>query len=134
MGTHLTGGIFDDGLWQTRYVKLLGIPTRCYFLPNGSVGKRFINLLTNELKSLRTQCWNSEKFLEIPIVILQQKEHITVWKDVRECISVHMDAWERKEFDSLVNDTIAVVNENMGQMRNGDDDTYRAKVATRLIL
>ncbi len=44
-----------------------------------------------------------------------------------------MDAWESDEFDSLVNGTISVAQEKMGQMRNGDNDSHWAKVATRLI-
>ena len=123
-GTHLTGGILDDGLWQTIYTKLLGIPIRRYCLPNGAVGKCFINMLTNKLKGVRTGCWNSEKILAFPIVILQQKGHITGSKDVCKCISIRMNAWDRDEFDSLVNDTIAVAQENMGQMQHGNDDAH----------
>ena len=44
-----------------------------------------------------------------------------------------MDAWERGEFDSLVNDTIAVAQEKMGQMRQGNDDAHCTKVVTQLI-
>ena len=49
-GSHLNGGITDDKEWQKYYTRLLTIPTRRYYLPSGSVGKRFVTILANLLR------------------------------------------------------------------------------------
>ena len=48
-GTHLTGGINDDALWQTRWRRISNLTPRFYDAPKGKAGRRFVILLTEEL-------------------------------------------------------------------------------------
>ena len=48
-GTHLTGGIYDDALWQTRWRRISNLTLRFYDAPKGKAGQRFVILLTEEL-------------------------------------------------------------------------------------
>ena len=74
-----------------------------------------------------------QKISSIPNDYSTTKGHITGLKDVCKCIFTRLDAWERDKFDSLANDTITVAQEKMGQMQEGNDDDYCAKVVTWLI-
>jgi hypothetical protein len=51
-GTHLDGGIKEDGTWQERWRKLIALPTQHYDAPNGTMGHRFVRILTEELESI----------------------------------------------------------------------------------
>ena len=45
-GTHLTGGITDDNLWQNRWRRISNLKPRFYDAPKGKAGIRFVTLLT----------------------------------------------------------------------------------------
>jgi hypothetical protein len=51
-GTHLCGDIADDALWQERWRQLVSFPSHVYDVPNGAVGKQFIEKLVLELRGI----------------------------------------------------------------------------------
>ena len=52
-GTHLTGVITDDALWQTRWHRISNLTLRFYGAPKGKAGRRFMTILTNKLQGTR---------------------------------------------------------------------------------
>ena len=48
-GTHLTGVISDDALWQTRWRRISNHTPRFYDAPKGKAGRHFVTILTEEL-------------------------------------------------------------------------------------
>jgi hypothetical protein len=53
-GSHLDGGIKEDGAWQEQWRKLIALPSQRYDAPNGAVGRRFVNILALDLEEFRT--------------------------------------------------------------------------------
>ena len=49
-GTHLDGGIAEDGKWQGWWRDREFTPSRCYKAPSGKVGRRSVNVLVRELR------------------------------------------------------------------------------------
>eukprot|EP00957_Ditylum_brightwellii_P177177 13497098-Ditylum_brightwellii.AAC.1 len=77
-GSHLSGGIVDDKLWQKFWTDLTALPSHRYDVPSGSVGRRFLFALVGILDS---------------VVERRRMEH-------------QMDLWEKGEYTALVEDTI----------------------------
>ena len=48
-GTHLTGGISNNTLWQTRWRKISNLTLRFYDATKVKAGRHFVTLLTKEL-------------------------------------------------------------------------------------
>ena len=44
----------DHSIWTERWVKSVRLPKRLYTLPNGKIGRKYVDLLTHELKLLST--------------------------------------------------------------------------------
>jgi hypothetical protein len=80
-GTHLTGGVDDDGLWQRRWRHMVAYASISYEGPKGQVGKRFLHMLSDEWEGVTDRKWNSERPLIFVLVILQttQGHQIAAW-------------------------------------------------------
>ena len=76
-GTHLDGGITDDGMWQGWWRDLAVMPSKRYEAPCGKVGMRYVNALVRELRGLRDRRWNSERFIVFQTMTLQRARHVT---------------------------------------------------------
>jgi hypothetical protein len=48
-GMHLTGGIADDAIWQERWQQLVLFSLHAYAVPFGTIGKRFVEKVAEEL-------------------------------------------------------------------------------------
>ena len=91
-GTHLTGAILDDNVWQTRWLRMVQIAPTWYNAPPGKIGRRFITLFTpQELRGVCTsRLWNSERPLVFVATILQTTPGVRRSKDIR---LVSNNAW-----------------------------------------
>ena len=81
-GTHLDGGVAEDGLWQGWWRDLAVMPSRRYEAPSGKVGRRFVNALVGELRGIPDRRWNSERFIVFQTVTLQRARHVTASQDI----------------------------------------------------
>ena len=81
-GSHLNGGIRDDALWQARWKKIVSLPPQRYDVPNGKVGKLFIQALQSELHGIVDRKCNSEKFIVFASVILQRSPLVKKARDI----------------------------------------------------
>ena len=71
-GTHLDGGISEDGRWQKWGRDLAVMPPRRYDAPSGKVGRRFVNVLVREMRGMLDRRWNAECFIVFQTVTLQR--------------------------------------------------------------
>ena len=62
-GSHLSGGVVDDGVWQNRWKTLINLPSRRYVSPQRRIGRRFVEMLVKELDGMLRRKWNSERVL-----------------------------------------------------------------------
>ena len=93
-GTHLDGGISEDGRWQKWWRDLAVMPPCRYDAPSGKVGRRFVNVLMREMRGVLVRRWNSERFIVFQTVTLQRARHVTASRDIRRLIEKRLDAWE----------------------------------------
>ena len=63
----------DHSIWTERWVKSVRLPKRLYTLPNDIIGRKYVDLLTHELKLLSTTADStSERVLVMSRVLLQE--------------------------------------------------------------
>ena len=106
-GCHLDGGIEDDHKWQSRWRRLVQHTPARYVVPRGKVGRRFLQILTEEFSRVRERQWNSERPMVFIGVILQKGDGVVRAKDIRQRMTQRMDLWEQGHYVALVDDTEA---------------------------
>jgi hypothetical protein len=62
--------------------------------------------VAEELKGIQSRKWNSEQFIVLQVVILQQSQDVKRSRDVRQRIAKRLGAWEKGQFTMLVEDTL----------------------------
>ena len=105
-GTHLDGGIAEDGAWQDRWLRLVQGTPALYEVPRGKVGRRFLTTLIFEFQGVRERRWNSERVITYIMVTLQRGTGVRRSADIRRRIDRRMDLWVEQCFDTLVSDTL----------------------------
>ena len=72
-GTHLDGGIKDDDMQQACWRKLVALPSQGYNAPGGAVGRRYVRMLTEELRGIHSRKQNSENTLFFKLLFQKSK-------------------------------------------------------------
>ena len=60
-GTHVDGGIEEDGKWQEMWNKLVFMPIQHYDVSSSRIGNKFVEILSVELDRIRNLQWNKER-------------------------------------------------------------------------
>ena len=82
----------DLSIWTERWVKSVRLPKRLNTLPNGNIGRKYVDLLTHELKRLSTTADStSERVLVMSRVLLQRDLMIKASKDIRTLIGQRIE-------------------------------------------
>jgi hypothetical protein len=133
-GSHLDGGILDDAAWQSRWRKLIVLPCQRYDAPSGAVGRRFVRILTEELRGIRSRKWNAERFIVFQAVVLQRSREVKNAGAIKRRLSNRMDAWEAEKYDMLTQDTERAALAQLARVRGIQTPEQRAKTYARLVL
>ena len=104
-GTHLSGAIPDDYIWQNHWLRIVQITSIRYQVPTGKIGRRFLTIFTSELRGVRIRHWNSERPLVFVATVLQATPGVRRSKDIRQRLNQRMDLWEQGHHKALVDDT-----------------------------
>ncbi len=126
-GTHVTGGIADDAIWQEHWLQLVSFPSHAYDVPSGAVGKRFVDKVTDELKGIVSRKWNPERFLVFQVVVLQRNRDVKRSRDVRRRIAKRMDAWEKGQITMLVEETLRSMESHLTSKQGSTTPEQRTK-------
>ncbi len=78
-----------------------------YRVPSGRVGKRFIQLLTDEWRGVRERKWNAERPLIAAAVILQKKAGVRTAKEIKRRIDLRVTFWLEGRHRGLIDDALA---------------------------
>ena len=98
---------FDHSIWTERWVKSVRLPKRLYTLRNGNIGRKYVDLLTQELELLSTTADStSEKVLVMSRVLLQRDPMIKASKDIRTLIGRRIEDWKENNFDKLLAEAV----------------------------
>ena len=82
-GTQLDGRISDDAKWQNYWRQLVVFPTHAYEVPSKSTGRRFISMVAELMRGIRSCKWNSECLLVFIMVVLVREPETFALVSVR---------------------------------------------------
>ena len=103
-GLHLNGGVADDAIWQSCWIRLTTQSATWYAMASGAVGHRFKTILAAEWRRVLGRSWNSKRPLIFVHVILTKTLVIHRAKEIQAKIFKQMDLWERGFNTGLVGD------------------------------
>ena len=101
----------------------------------GNVGKKFVDILADEISNLVDKRVNSERFIVYCRVILQRDSGIKRSSDVRRLIKRRLDLWCNENFNELVQEAVRCCSQGVrkGNKGSANSEDHVNKVFTRLM-
>ena len=97
-----SGGSGTDSPWYQRWEKVVQHSGNHYILPGGPTGRRYFDLLTEEVQHLGVGNYPSERVLVFSSVILQRDRMIRKGADIRRLLDQCITQWCEGLFDLLI--------------------------------
>ena len=124
----------DHSIWTEKWVKSVRLPKRLYTLPNGNIGRKYVDLQTHELKLLsKTADSTSERVLAMSRVLLQRDPMIKASKDIRTLIGRRNEDWKENKFDKLLAEAVRC-GKNKHINQDNLDDKHVSKVFASIMM
>ena len=90
--------------WYLRWERAVRLSFRRYHLPNGNVGRKFVEMLADEIDHVAEKKSNSERLIVFQVLILQREMLVSKSSDIRRLIGRRLKMWEDGLFDALMHD------------------------------
>ena len=114
-----------------RVVRLNGMH---YDVPGGAVGRRYVDLLTEEVAHLAAGNFSADRLVVFSSVVLQRDKSVKKMADVRRVLERRMKMWVDNEFDLLLQEAERCDRSVSGIRKDRVADAQVVKVFTRLML
>ena len=107
-----------------------------YSLPGGLIGKKYIDILSEELHYLSAGAFPSERVIVFCSVMLQRDRLIWKGTDIRRLLERRMAMWQNRQFDALLQETARcdLSLRNSCHLKSDDSQDHLTRVFTRLML
>lgn len=125
------GGEEDE--WHLRWKSAMRLQGRQYSLPQGSVGRKFVDILANEIQTVIRRVNSSEKIFFFCATVLQKDKLINIGSDIRRLITKRMDMWCNNLFDELLQEAVRC-NRQMKKPLVQCNEDHKIRIFTRLVL
>jgi hypothetical protein len=87
-----------------KWRRLVVFPSQTYDLPQGKVGRLFLEMLADTMDGILAGQWNSERLIVFQLVMLQRSGDVKQSKDVKRRMTKRLEAWSEGKFEMLVQD------------------------------
>ena len=91
-----------DTPWCKRWEKIIQLSGRHYNLPGGSIGRKYVDLITEEMQYLTSGISPSERLIVCSSVILQGDRMVIKGMDIRRLLERRLMMWKEEKFDILI--------------------------------
>ena len=91
-----------DSIWCARWGQLVQHSGNHYILPGGSTGRKFVDVLAEEVSHLAVGNYPSERVLAFSSVVLQRDRMVRKGADVRRLLKRRISLWKQEKFDLLI--------------------------------
>ena len=122
-----------DKEWIRRWLAITHLKGRLYHVPGGSIGRKYVDLLSTEISYLAAGNYSSERLMVFSAVILQRNRMVRKGADIREVMEKRKEKWTNEEYDILVDEAVICDKAFKTQPRKKDGDHF-IKIFTRLVL
>uniref|UniRef100_A0A1X7UF79 Tesmin/TSO1-like CXC domain-containing protein n=1 Tax=Amphimedon queenslandica TaxID=400682 RepID=A0A1X7UF79_AMPQE len=120
--------------WRSRWLSVTQLSGSHYSLPRGPIGRRYVSLLTDEIKFLAQKQHSSERLILFTSVMLQRDKMVKKAGDIKRIIDKRLFMWLREDFDVLVQGAIRCDRHFQLSTKNKHlSPDHITKVFTRLI-
>ena len=91
-----------DSDWHSCWKQVIYHSGNHYILPGGSIGRRYVDILAEEVTHFAGGHYPSERILVFGSVILQRDRMVRKGADVRRLLERRLELWQQNQFDLLV--------------------------------
>ena len=124
----------DHSIWTERWVKSVRLPKRLYTLPIGNIGRKYVDLLTHELKLLSTTADStSERVLVMSRILLPRDPMIKASKDIRTITGRRIEDLKKNKFDKLLAEAVRCGKKKQINQDNLDDKHVSKEFASLMM-
>ena len=126
-----------DSAWCQRWSVIVQHVGQHYSLPGGSIGKKYIDLLCEELQYLSLGTYHSERVIVFCAMMLQSDCLVHKGCDFRRLLERRMKLWHDGQFDALLQEAVRCDQSLRNSHRRPsfkDSQEHLIKVFTRLML
>ena len=125
---------FDTSLWEIMWKRVVRMSNVQYSLPDGVVGREFVQLLTDELGLLADGKSVSERLMCLTPMLLGRDDMIRKSCDIRRLVAKRMELWKSDHFDALASELERCAGHLTRRSKQKMDDTHTIRVFSRLML
>ena len=95
-----------DSAWCQRWSVIVQHMGQHYSLPGGSIGKKYIDLLCEELQYLSLGTYHSEQVIVLCAMMLQRDHLVCKGCDICRLLERRMKLWCDEQFDTLLQEAV----------------------------
>ena len=119
--------------WVSRWEIITQHEARHYLLPGGSVGRKYVDRLTEEVLHLVAVNFPSERLIVFSSLMLQRDRNVIVKKvcDIRRLLERRLTLWGEEKFDVLLQEACRCDKALKSRYRKLNDDSHIASVFSR---
>ena len=119
--------------WVRRWVTITHLKGKLYHVPGGSVGRKYVELLSLEVSHLAAGNFPSERLMVFSTVVLQRDRLVRKGLDIRRVLERRLVLWSNEEFDLLVDEAVRCDRTIRVNIHKVTEDHF-VSVFTRLML
>ena len=93
-----------DDIWYCRWKRVIAARGIHYDLPGGATGRHFVDLLSDEVRSLSHGAFKSERLIVFLSVMLQREIMVKKGTDIQRLLSRRMSLWQEGCIDLLIDE------------------------------
>lgn len=129
-----SSGIDGNFPWERRWKQASSLNGKQYILPNGVIGRQFVQLITNELLLvINNENIGCEKLFVLCACILQKDVSIKMGADVRRLLKKRMTMWTDEKYDELLEEAIRC-DKRIKHGVQKCEDSHKIRIFTRLVM
>lgn len=135
-GTPLLNSIGSEEYneWHARWICAMKLNGKQYILPQGSVGRLFVDILAKEIQAVPNGISSTEKIFIFCSTVLQKEKLIRNGSDIRRTLRKRMDMWNNNQYDELIQEAIRCDRQLKSTPKNKKNDDHKIRIFTRLVL
>ena len=120
--------------WVSRWEIITQHEARHYLLPGGSVGRKYVDRLTEEVLHLVAVNFPSERLIVFSSLMLQRDRNVKKVCDIRQLLERRLMLWNEDKFDVLFQEACRCDKALKSRHRNLNDGSHIASVFSQLML
>ncbi|KAF6214349.1 hypothetical protein GE061_009089 [Apolygus lucorum] len=122
----------DDG-WKHKWQRIATLQGKQYPIPQGNVGRKFVEMLTAEIMGVVNGSHTSERIFVFCASVLQREHLVKSPSDIKRSVCKRMELWGDGKFDEVVQEAVRCDKKLKRKTHLMPNQQQRARLMTRLV-